>query len=70
MDDTRRVVITGIGLTAPNGNNLAEFRASLLECRSGVKHHEIRYMGTQVAGMCEFDEYKYQSKKLRLRAVS
>lgn len=38
MDDTRRVVVTGIGLTAPNGNNLSEFRKALLECRSGVRH--------------------------------
>ena len=27
--DHQRIVITGIGLTAPNGNNLSEFRASL-----------------------------------------
>ncbi len=69
MSDSQRIVMTGIGLTAPNGNNLAEFRKSLLECRSGVKHHEIRYMGKQVAGMCDFDEYKYQSKKLRRRGT-
>ena len=69
MDDTQRIVITGIGLTSPNGNNLTEFRKSLVTCRSGVKHHEIRYMGKHVAGMCEFDEYKYQSKKLRRRGT-
>ncbi len=28
MDDTQRIVITGVGLTAPNGNNLAEYRAA------------------------------------------
>lgn len=69
MNDTQRIVMTGIGLTAPNGNNLGEFRNALLECRSGVKHHEIRYMGPQAAGMCEFDEFKYQSKKLRRRGT-
>lgn len=69
MNDTQRIVITGIGLTAPNGNNLTEFRNALLECKSGVKHHEIRYMGPQVAGMCDFDEVKYQSKKLRRRGT-
>jgi 3-oxoacyl-[acyl-carrier-protein] synthase II len=69
MDDTQRIVMTGIGLTAPNGNNLTEFRANLLACKSGVKHHEVRYMGKQVAGMCEFDEFKYQSKKLRRRGT-
>ena len=31
-----RIVITGIGLTAPNGNNLTDFRKSLLDCRAGV----------------------------------
>lgn len=69
MDDSRRIVITGIGLTAPNGNNLSEFRNALLEKKSGIKHHEIRYMGKQAAGMCEFDEFKYQSKKLRRRGT-
>ena len=28
--DDQRVVITGIGLTAPNGNSIAEYRESLL----------------------------------------
>ncbi|MFM8725037.1 MAG: beta-ketoacyl synthase N-terminal-like domain-containing protein, partial [Planctomycetaceae bacterium] len=31
-----RVVITGIGLAAPNGNNLPEYRQALLAGRSGV----------------------------------
>lgn len=69
MNDAQRIVITGIGLTAPNGNNLGEFRDALLNCRSGVQHAEIRYMGKQVAGMCNFDEFKYQSKKLRRRGT-
>ena len=69
MDDTQRIVMTGIGLTAPNGNNLTDFRSALLNCKSGVKHTEIRYMGQQVAGMCDFDEFKYQSKKLRRRGT-
>ncbi|MCA9017529.1 MAG: beta-ketoacyl-[acyl-carrier-protein] synthase family protein, partial [Planctomycetaceae bacterium] len=45
VDPQSRVVITGIGLTAPNGNNLEEFRQSLLEGRSGVVDYDIRYMG-------------------------
>ena len=69
MNDTQRIVMTGIGLTAPNANNLSDFRRALLECRSGVRHHEVRYMGQQAAGMCDFDEYKYQSKKLRRRGT-
>ncbi len=35
--DNQRIVITGIGLTAPNGNTLAEYRDALLDGRSGVQ---------------------------------
>jgi 3-oxoacyl-[acyl-carrier-protein] synthase II len=58
-----RIVITGIGLTAPNGNTLAEFRKALLEGKSGVTHFETRFMGQVMAGVCDFDELKYQKKK-------
>lgn len=58
-----RIVITGIGLTAPNGNSLAEFRQSLLEGRSGVRKFQTRYMGEVLAGVCDFDELRYQKKK-------
>src|SRR5690349_15809298 len=61
--DHQRIVITGIGLTAPNGNNLAEYRESLLAGRSGVCAYEIRYVGPTVAGACNFDELRYQTKK-------
>lgn len=63
MSDERRIVITGVGLTSPNGNNLAEMRKALLECRSGVQPFETRYMGAVIAGLCNFDAYRYQSKK-------
>lgn len=63
MLSNKRVVITGIGLTAPNGNSLKEFRSSLLEKKSGLAHADIRYMGQQVAGFCNFDELKYQNRK-------
>ncbi len=59
----RRIVITGVGLTAPNGNNLPEFRAALLAGRSGVSDYEIRYVGKTLAGICSFDALRYQSKK-------
>ncbi|MES1167905.1 MAG: beta-ketoacyl synthase N-terminal-like domain-containing protein, partial [Oleiharenicola lentus] len=58
-----RIVITGIGLTAPNGNTLAEFRRSLLNGVSGIKMTEVRYMGQWPAGLCNFDPLKYQKKK-------
>ena len=61
--DSQRVVITGIGLTAPNGNNLTEYREALLEGRSGVQPYEIRYVGKTLAGVCDFDELKYQRRK-------
>ncbi len=61
--DDWRIVITGIGLTAPNGNTLAEYRDALLNGRSGVTDYEIRYVGKTHAGVCKFDETKYQKKK-------
>ncbi|MBI3837493.1 MAG: beta-ketoacyl-[acyl-carrier-protein] synthase family protein [Planctomycetia bacterium] len=63
MSERDRIVITGIGLTAPNGNNLGEFRESLLSGRSGVTPYEIRYIGATVAGVCHFDELRYQKRK-------
>lgn len=61
LDD--RIVITGIGLTAPNGNNLAEYRQNLLEGKSGVVDYETRYMPPVLAGVCNFDELRYQKRK-------
>ena len=61
--DQHRIVITGVGLTAPNGNNLREFRESLLAGRSGVRPYEIRYIGDTLAGVCDFDELRHQKKK-------
>ncbi|MDP7266590.1 MAG: beta-ketoacyl-[acyl-carrier-protein] synthase family protein [Pirellulales bacterium] len=61
--DDQRIVITGIGLTAPNGNNYGEFRESLLAGRSGVTPYEIRYVGKTLAGICDFDELSYQKRK-------
>jgi 3-oxoacyl-[acyl-carrier-protein] synthase II len=61
--DQQRIVITGVGLTAPNGNSLPEFRQALLEGRSGVTNYEIRYFGATLAGVCHFDDLRYQKKK-------
>lgn len=58
-----RVVITGLGLTSPNGNSLKEYRNSLFTGRSGVQKFHTRYMGEVLAGICDFDVYKYQKKK-------
>src|SRR3954471_8530190 len=58
-----RIVITGVGLTAPNGNSLPEFRKNLLEGRAGIERIEVRYMGSLLAGVCHYDPLKYQKKK-------
>lgn len=65
----KRIVITGIGLTSPIGNNLTQMRQNLLAGKSGINNTEIRYMGPRPAGLCEFDEYKYQKKKTRRRGT-
>jgi len=61
--DDQRIVVTGVGLASPNGNNLAEYRANLLAGRSGVVAYEIRYVGQTVAGVCHFDPLKHQRRK-------
>jgi len=63
LSDQDRIVITGIGLTSPNGNSLTEFRRNLLDGKSGVVDYETRYMGPVLAGVCNFDELRYQKKK-------
>lgn len=63
LPDNQRVVITGIGLTAPNGNSLPELRESLLQGRSGVREYEIRYFGKTLAGICDFEVSRYQARK-------
>ena len=42
LPDSQRIVITGVGLTAPNGNSYTEYREALLSGKSGVSHYEIR----------------------------
>src|SRR5687768_3744225 len=61
--DAERIVITGIGVAAPNGNSLKEFREALLAGRSGVSPYEIRYVGKTLAGVSQFDELRHQKKK-------
>lgn len=63
VNPEQRIVITGVGLTAPNGNNLKEFRENLLIGKSGVQRFETRYVGEVLAGVCDFDALRYQTKK-------
>lgn len=61
--ENERIVITAVGLTAPNGDNLPDFRAALLAGQSGISPYEIRYFGKTLAGICRFDALKYQTRK-------
>jgi 3-oxoacyl-[acyl-carrier-protein] synthase II len=69
LRDPHRIVITGVGLTAPNGDTLDAFRAALLAGRSGVVPFETRYIGKVLAGVCNFDEFRYQKRKERRRGT-
>ena len=49
----RRVVITGLGVCAPNGVGLTDFTQSLLDGKSGIRHQPILEklgFGCQIAG--------------------
>ncbi len=63
LPDEQRIVMTAVGLTSPNGNDLETYRESLLAGRSGVQDYEIRYVGKTLAGICDFPATQYQSKK-------
>jgi 3-oxoacyl-[acyl-carrier-protein] synthase II len=69
MNEAERIVITGIGLCSPNGNSLEDFRSALLSGKSGVTVIETRFMGKVLAGVCDFDEFQYQSRKDRRRGT-
>ena len=58
-----RVVITGVGLTAPNGNSLAEYRENLLNGVARIERIDRRYIGPVLAGGCHFDDLRYQTRK-------
>jgi len=64
-----RVVITGVGLTSPNGNDLAEYRRNLLAGVSGVQSYEIRHIGHTIAGVCDFEATRYQKRKALRRGT-
>ncbi len=59
----RRIVITGIGLAAPNGATLNEFREKLVNGISEIAEIELRYFGKAPAGVCSFPETLYRKKK-------
>jgi 3-oxoacyl-[acyl-carrier-protein] synthase II len=59
----RRIVITGIGLAAPNGATLQEYRQKLINGISEIQEIELRYFGKAPAGICSFPETLYRKKK-------
>ena len=66
--DNERIVITGVGLTAPNGNSLAEYREALLAGRSGVTDYETRYFGKTLAGF-QITRHKLADMATRIAAA-
>lgn len=62
----RRVVITGLGVLAPNGHGLDEFETALREGRSGIRHHahleELKF-ACQVGGIPQ-DVEQFQGQYL------
>lgn len=58
-----RIVITGVGLTSPNGNSLEEYRRNLLDGKAAISRIDMRYMGQVLAGVCDFEATKYQKRK-------
>ncbi len=64
-----RIVITGVGLAAPNADNLTEFRAKLLAGTSEITEIDLRYFGKAPAGICTFPETKYRKKKENKRGT-
>lgn len=65
----QRIVITGVGLVAPNASSLKEFREKLLAGRSEITAIDLRYMGRAPAGICTFDETRYRKKKENKRGT-
>jgi 3-oxoacyl-[acyl-carrier-protein] synthase II len=69
LSEKQRIVITGVGLAAPNADNLQDYRNSLLAGRSGIGEIELRYVGKVPAGICSFPETKYRKKKENKRGT-
>lgn len=64
----RRVVITGMGIVSPLGNNLAEVLTSLREGKSGIRFKEdYKAIGlrSQVAGTVQIDLDAHIDRKLK-----
>lgn len=69
LTENQRIVITGVGLAAPNACSLPEFRQKLLKGQSEIQEIALRYMGKAPAGICDFPETKYRKKKENKRGT-
>ena len=69
MNQADPIVITGMGLAAPNGSCRSDYRDALLRGRSGVVAYETRHLGVVPAGVCEFDEFRYQRPAARRKGT-
>lgn len=55
----KRVVVTGLGVLAPNGQDVSSFKSALEQGVSGIRHHqqlEDIGMACQVGGITDFDD--------------
>ncbi len=59
----RRIVITGLGMTSPLGDDLASHRQALLTGTPAVELIDLRYMGPTPAGVCHFEVTRHQKRK-------
>lgn len=66
---SERIVLTGVGITTPIGDSLEDYRANLLAGKSGVSPYETRYMPPVLAGVCHFEETRYQKRKTLRRST-
>lgn len=69
MNQNTRIVITGVGLAAPNADNLKDFREKAIKGINETKEIELRYFGKAPAGVCTFPETKYRKKKENKRGT-
>ncbi|MCJ7603957.1 MAG: beta-ketoacyl-[acyl-carrier-protein] synthase family protein [Desulfobulbaceae bacterium] len=69
LPEKQRIVITGVGLAAPNASSLKDFRRKLLAGISEIQTIDLRYVGKVHAGICSFDETMYRKKKENKRGT-
>ena len=69
LPDSQRIVITGVGLVAPNASSIGEFRQKVLRGESTIQEIDLRYFGKAPAGICSFEETRYRKKKENKRGT-